>query len=360
MPTKKLRIHFISGSLNGGGAERVLVLLADQLVKSHDVTIITFGEPEAYNYDTRIQRIRLHKGKIKNQTIRRVVSLFKLYQNKKSRPDIAISFLPPVSFVGILVARLFKIKIIACEHINHLIKGSARDQFTRKFLYRYADHLTVLTEFDIDYYRRHGANVTVMPNPVTFKILDKEPIRESRIIAVGNLDRYHHKGFDNLISIAVPVLKEKLSWQLYIIGNGDNGMSMLKDLVRKQGLENQIIFTGFRNDINEIMQRSEIYILSSRFEGLPMVLLEALSQGMACISYDCKTGPSDIIVNGENGILIEDQNVQAMQAGLLNLMENVEFRKTLQKKSPQSLERFSTQTIIKKWNFLLETTAKLG
>ena len=100
------------------------------------------------------------------------------------------------------------------------------------------------------------------------------------------------------------------------------------------------------------MKKAEIFILSSRFEGLPMVIMEALSQGMACIAYDCKTGPSDIIVNGTNGLLIEDQNIVAMQESLGLLINNKKLRKELSDNALTSLDRFSMQTIITKWEEL--------
>jgi len=350
----KNKIDFITASLTGGGAERVLILLANELVlKDNNVNIITFGGTDSYEYDNNINRIQLHDGTIKNHTLRRFFQLYKFYKKKENRPNTIISFLPSVSFVAILVAKIFKIKIIVSEHINHLQVGSIRDQFTRKYLYRLANFTTVLTKFDIDYYQKHRANVVVMPNPCTFKVLKtNEHLREKSIVAVGNLDRYHHKGFDNLITIVAPILQKNPSWNLKIVGEGDTGMNYLQDLARKNNIEDQIIFLGFRNDVQDIMKKAEIFILSSRFEGLPMVIMEALSQGMACIAYDCKTGPSDIIVNGTNGLLIEDQNIVAMQESLGLLINNKKLRKELSDNALTSLDRFSMQTIITKWEEL--------
>jgi glycosyltransferase involved in cell wall biosynthesis len=220
-------------------------------------------------------------------------------------------------------------------------------------LYRFANFTTVLTKFDVDYYKKHSANVVVMPNPCTFHaIVENDRTKDNSIVAVGNLDRYHHKGFDNLITIVAPILKKYPSWNLKIVGEGDTGMNYLQDLARKNNILGQIIFLGFRKDVQDIMKNAEIFILSSRFEGLPMVLLEAMSQGMACIAYDCKTGPSDIIVNGTNGLLIEDQNIVAMQESLDLLINNKKLRKELSDNALTSLDRFSMQTIITKWEEL--------
>lgn len=349
-----MKVDFIASSLSGGGAERVLILLANGIEKRQNtVSIITFSGSDSYEYNKSINRIKLHHGNIKNHTIRRFFQLYKYYKKKDNRPDIIISFLPPVSFVAILIARLFRIKIIVCEHINHLQIGSIRDQFTRKYLYRFANFTTVLTKFDVDYYKKYHANVVVMPNPCTFEVVDNNDLpKENSLIAVGNLDRYHHKGFDNLITIVAPILKKHPDWSLKIVGGGENGMNFLYNLAKANNIENQINFLGFRSDIRDIMKNSKIFILPSRFEGLPMVLLEAMSQGMACIAYDCKTGPSDIIAHNDNGLLIEDQNIRAMQESLQFLVQDDMFRKKFSNNAIKSLNSFSINTIVAKWEEL--------
>src|SRR5690606_4511628 len=122
---------------------------------------------------------------------------------------------------------------------------------------------------------KRNKNVLVMPNPCSFEIIEKSKLerpREKEILAVGNLDRYHHKGFDNLIVIAAKVLWENPEWKLRIVGGGENGLEVLKNKASRLKVEDKIIFSGFRKDIEEIMMKAEIFILSSRFEGLPMVL----------------------------------------------------------------------------------------
>jgi len=351
----KKKVHFVTGSLAGGGAERVLILLAGGLQdKRYNVSIISFSDPDEYSYDKRINRIRLHHGKIINHTISRFLQLLKYYRKKNNRPDIIISFLPPVSFVTILIAKIYNIKIIVSEHINHLQIGTKRDRFTRKYLYRFADITTVLTKFDVPYYKKYRAQVYVMPNPCSFEIqTDLNYERENSIIAIGNLDRFHHKGFDNLISLISPILKKNPTWNLKIIGSGEQGMELLRNLVNKNQIGNQVTFTGFRKDIKEIMKISEIFILPSRFEGLPMVLIEAISQGMICLAYDCKTGPSDIIISGKNGILVEDQNIIQMQNELEKLIHNKELRNTIRTNTIKSIGRFSIDNIICQWELLI-------
>ncbi|NKI27113.1 glycosyltransferase family 4 protein [Arenibacter sp. 6A1] len=349
-----MKIDFIVSSLIGGGAERVLVLLAAHLLqKGHSVSIITFNKGEDFEIDPGIQRIRLHDGGIKNHTLRSLNNLFKYYKVKINRPEIAISFITATNLIAIVVAKYFKIPIICSEHINHLQKGNYITKFTRSIAYRFADRVTVLTTFDKPYYEKKGIKVTVMPNPCTFSpIKTYNPKRDKILLAIGNLDRYYHKGFDNLIQLIHPVLKSNKDWKLKIIGSGDDGMQFLKKKVEQLLMTDQIIFTGFQSDINSILTKSQIFILSSRFEGLPMVLLEAMSQGVTCIAFDCVSGPSDIIQQGENGLLIENQNQNAMADGIGTLINNKELRTTLAQNAITSIDQYHIDRIITKWEDL--------
>ncbi|MEC7264095.1 MAG: glycosyltransferase family 4 protein [Bacteroidota bacterium] len=342
-----MKIDFVINSLIAGGAERVMVLLADHFAsKGHDVTIITFNEPEEFKFSDNVKRVRLHHGKISNHTIRSIKNLTSYYRRKNNRPNVIIPFMTHGNFIGILVGRLLGIKVLSSEHNNHLKKTDRIGHFTKKYLYRYSNALTVLTSFDVEYYKKNGAKVYIMPNPCSFNILEnRENPREKVAVAVGNLDRYHHKGFDNLIPLIAPVLKENPEWRLKIVGAGKDGLIFLTDLAETHGISEQVEFTGFSSNVAEIMKKSEIFILSSRFEGLPMVMLEAMSQGLACVSYNCKTGPSDIIQDGVNGLLVEDQDQEAMANALRRIINDGELRSMLGKQALGSLERFDMNAI---------------
>lgn len=346
-----MKIDFLVDSLISGGAERVLVLLANYFEEQgQDVTIITFNDKEVWQPNKTIKRVKLHQGRIKNQMIRSTTVLAKYYYKKSNRPDVLISFMTRTNLIGILVAKFYGIKIIASEHNNHLKEIDSIGNFTRNHMYRFANVLTVLTAFDQKFYKNRKVNAFVMPNPCTFEpYIEGNRDREKIILAVGALNRYHHKGFDNLIPLIAPVLKRHKEWKLKLVGGGDIGTELLKGLTKKHNIEDQVIFAGFSNNVSEIMKASEIYIMPSRFEGLPMVLLEAMSQGMACISFDCVTGPSDIIKHNDNGILVEDQNLGLMAQELEKLIEDPEKRQKLANQGINSLDRFKINAIYKKY-----------
>ena len=352
-----MKIDFIVNSLVAGGAERVLILLANHFdEKGHDVSIITFNEPEVFSANSTVKRVRLHGGRYKNHTIRSIRNLQKLYAKKENRPDIMMPFMTQTNFIGALVGKIYGIKVVSAEHNNHLRETNLIGSLARKYMYRISDALTVLTSFDKNYYESKGVNVHVMPNPCTFEIFKEESrTRKNVILAVGDLNRYYHKGFDNLIPLIAPILKENKDWILKFVGGGEEGTKLLKELSETHKISNQIIFEGYSTKVGDIMSQSEIYVLSSRTEGLPMVLIEAFSKGMACIAFDCVTGPSEIIDHNVNGLLIEDQNFDAMAEGINTLIKDKELRLRLAEKGANSLERFKIDTIYNKYLDIFES-----
>lgn len=348
-----MNIHFIASTIEGGGAERVLVLLANEfVVRGHKVSIVTMMGGQSYELHSSINRIELHSGFRFNHTIRSFLNLFKFYNKVENRPDVGIAFMPRMGLISILICKFYRIPIITSEHNNHLRETPLWIRFTWNYIYRLADAITVLTDFDKNFFEQKKARVVVMPNPSTFKSISKKVSRKKVILAVGGLDRIYHKGFDNLLNLIPQVLKKHPDWHLIIAGGGSDGLETLKEIAKEQGIIDKVTFPGFISNVNELMQTSEIFVLPSRYEGLPMVLLEAMSQGMACISYNCITGPSEIITHELNGLLIEDQNQLLMVEGLNRLIEDGNLRKKLQQAAPLSLNKFSMENIMQRWENL--------
>ena len=354
-----MRIDFVIGRLKAGGAERVVSVLANYFAeKNNNVRIITFNDPDDYELHPAITRIKFHKkGLIKYAVIRGFFSLISFYFKKDNRPDVICSHIDLMGYATIIPSRLYGIKLTVSEHFNH---HNQKITFAKRFLwnclYRYPDAVTVLTKFDVPFFEKKSENVIVMPNPCSFEpINDLKQRREKVILAVGDLNRYYHKGFDNLIEIVSPILKNNSEWHLKIVGNGDEGKQFLENKIRENKLEDRITLTGFRKDVPEIMQKSEIFILTSRHEGLPMVLIEAMSQGMVCISYDCISGPSEIITNDIDGVLVKDQDKNEMTLQLHTLVNNYQLRERIRSNTPLSLDKFSVETVGAKWESLFNS-----
>ncbi|WP_299799160.1 glycosyltransferase family 4 protein [uncultured Maribacter sp.] len=350
-----MKIDFLINSLSSGGAERVMTTLANAFSeKKNDVRLITFNDNDFYKLNTNVKRVKLHHGLIKNHTIRSLINLFSFLYNKNSRPDILISFLPQNNLITIVVAKILGIKLIISEHSNHKVEVSSKIKKIRKYLYKYADFTTVLTSFDVSFYESLGAKVSVMANPIVLpNKINKFENRKKNILIAGSLNRFKLKGFDSLLHIINPILKSNPDWTLTIAGTGEKGMLKLKDIVRVLNIEEQVIFTGFCENIEELMQNSQIFILSSQYEGLPMVLMEALSNGMSCIAYDCISGPRDLITDNKNGLLIENQNAKLMRDGILKLINDDNLRKKLAENSPLSVDKYSVENIMQQWKDLI-------
>ncbi|SDR00235.1 glycosyltransferase family 4 protein [Flagellimonas zhangzhouensis] len=352
-----MRIDFLTSNLSVGGAERVMILLANHFTKKHQVNIVMLNDGVDYELDEGINLIDLNHVNFKIKKLQSLVNLLIHYKKKENRPDVIIPFITQVNLLGILVAKIYGFPVIASEHNSHLRKQTPiwLTNFTWKFIYPKSNFVTVLTPFDIPFFKKKKVNVVVMPNPSTFlPITENNHTRDKIILAVGGLDRYWNKGFDSLISIFKEVQKLEEDWKLQIIGNGDNGLDFLTKLVEKHELKEKVEFLGYKKNVSDYMYKSSIFILPSRLEGLPMVLLEAMSQGMACIAFDCKTGPSSIIVDKVNGFLIEDQNIEEMIEKLSLLMMNESLRKKLSNEGIKSLENFSIESIGNQWEKLFK------
>ncbi len=350
-----MKIDFLTSNLDVGGAERVMVLLAEHFKIKHDVRIVMLNEGVAYDLDNKIDLVKLDHVDYNNKRLKSIVNLLIHYRKKKNRPDVLIPFITQVNLLGILIAKIYGFPVIASEHNSHIRKQSPiwLTKFTWNFVYPKSNFITVLTPFDIPFYRKKGINVEVMPNPSTFQpIKTNNHLREKTILAVGGLDRYWNKGFDNLIPIFKEVQNIDEEWKLQIIGNGDKGLEFLKNLVNEHDLKEKVEFLGYKSNVSDYMYKSSIFILPSRLEGLPMVLLEAMSQGMACIAYDCKTGPSSIINDNINGLLIEDQNIEEMIKRLSLLIKDESLRVKLSEEGIKSLDNFSIESIGNKWEKL--------
>ncbi|NJB35364.1 glycosyltransferase family 4 protein [Croceivirga sp. JEA036] len=355
-----MKIDFVIGSLRGGGAERVVSTLANYLVsKQYEVRIITFSNGDAYNLNPKVKRIRLHQSvPFYNKALTRgLVNLLKFYRKKYNRPDIISSHIHQMGLITIPIAKLYGMKIIVSEHNNHIAsKDIPLVPFLWRNFYPLADAITILTNYDWDFFKSKNKIVEIMPNPASFdKIVPSKKIeRKDVILAIGDLNKYHHKGFDNLIKIMDNLLDKHPTWELHFIGDGLEGKEVIDKMILNSKIKSQIKFKGFRNDVDVLMKEASIFILPSRWEGLPMVLIEAASQGMCCIAYDCISGPSDIIINSRTGILVENQNIKKMKIELENLLLDKDKRDELGYNAINSVEKFSINNVGERWITLIK------
>lgn len=176
--------------------------------------------------------------------------------------------------------------------------------------------------------------------------------RSKKIISCGYLAPI--KGFDMLVDVAKKVFDQHPDWQWDIYGEG-NEKDRLEQLIEKRGLRGKVVLKGYNPNINEIYGQYSFFVMTSRMEGMGMVLIEAQKAGLPVVSFDCKCGPSDVIVNGENGYLISCFDIDNMANKICDLIEHEELRSFFSQNSEMCLAEFEKKVIIDKWYSLLDT-----
>jgi glycosyltransferase involved in cell wall biosynthesis len=230
-------------------------------------------------------------------------------------------------------------------YANKLITKKWMAQLDKKV--KQLNRFVVLTHEDATYWKALP-NLIVIPNPITIYEGIHSNCSQKRAIAVG---RYtYQKGFDILISTWKEVYHKHPDWELCIFGGG-NREEYLKQ-VDKLGLRGVIKCEGPVNNIMKEYQDSSIMVLSSRFEGLPLVLMEAMSIGLPPVAFTCPCGPKDIITNGEDGILCKNGNIQELEDGICKLIEDEQLRKEMGCKAAISIQRYNLDIIMQQWNQL--------
>ena len=360
---ERIKIDFLINKMSGGGAERVVALLANHLDSiGYQVRIITFQGEDKYELNEGVTRLKLHKHYLfRSVVFNGSINLFFHYLKKSNRPDIMNSHIDILGYLSIPIAKLFGLNIIVSEHNNHLANNTRAQKFLWDHLYPRTDVVTILTKFDLDYFSKKNKRVEVMANPCTFPVISEEDSladRKKEILLIGGLNRFLQKGFDNFMPVAAAVLNRYPDWTIKIVGSGDYGLKMLEQFAEEAGAGDRLEFLGHRNDVQELLQKASLFVLPSRYEGLPMVLLEAMSQGTACVAYDCISGPSDIITDGHDGILVPDQDPDALREKINYLIDNQDIRTKFHKNAPKALSKFSMETVGAKWDKLIQEVVR--
>ena len=363
-------VYTIAGLYRPAGMERVLSEKASRLAAAgHDITIVTTeqeGRPVAFPLSENVRTADLgigyesDNGRLLSKLIHhpwRVLAhrirLSKLL--KQLRPDITISlfchderFLPSIKDGS---KKVLEVHFSAFKRIQYGRGGlwgildRIRAKNDLKVVRRF-DKFVVLTSEDREYWGS-PENAVVIPNPVPFKVDTPAALTEKRVAAVGRLA--WQKGFDRLIEAWKKVSPNAPGWELSIFGDGE-----LRGELEKMAEGLPVKFHGNVADPEEIYRNSSIIALTSHYEGLPMVLLEAEAYGIPAVSFDCKCGPSDIIRNSENGLLVKEGDVDGFAEALLSLIDDSEKRLTMGTAAYADSEKWSAEKIMKQWTELLE------
>jgi glycosyltransferase involved in cell wall biosynthesis len=243
--------------------------------------------------------------------------------------------------------------LIGQEHMNLARQPRPLREEMRR-VYGHLHVLTVLTDADRAAYEEWlGGVVSVVrvPNGIQTAGAARCDPSSRTVLSAGRLTP--QKGYDMLIAAWAQLAAGHPDWRLLICGAGPK-RPRLEGLVEQHGLGEVVTIAPPSKQLAREMERASVYALSSRFEGLPLVLLEAMAHGMAVVSFDCPTGPADLIDHGRNGLLVPPRDVGALAAALARMMESEELRRSCGAAAVETAQRYGVDAIGAMWDSLLE------
>lgn len=362
-----MKISLVISSMSIGGAERVMSNMANYWAENDtDVTLITLDskENDFYSLDSRVHRVDLCMlNNSKNILTALKNNLFRLRKLrnaiKNNNPDVVISFIHRMNIMTLLATPGLGVPVLVSEHTDprRIPPGGVWNQL-RYITYTWASAVIVLTNELRDVASKFVSNkkLHVIPNaviPMTCKDNTLLPVELNKpcIIAMGRLIPL--KGFDLLLKAFA--LSQHDGWSLLILGEGPERVN-LEILVKDLGLEDSVSLPGAVSEPDVVLQQADIFVLSSHYEGFPMALIEAMSCGLPVISFDCKTGPGDIIRNNIDGVLVPVGDVAALTSAMNRLMSDKEERRRMAGKAIDVVDRFSINKIMTQWDDVIASS----
>ena len=400
---KRIRVTCVIYSLKGGGAERCMTDLVNNLEKQgYDVTLMILEKnTPAYSLSSEIKRIYhppyipyptyalpsslvtseeyWYQEIIRTRSLQGIRQRFArkvkiihfyisfLFQRKIERffplrkvlqdtePDVVISFM---DITNILVSRslvVSGIPVIVVERTDpRYYKMPHKWKIMRFIFYSFTAKVIVQTAEVCNWFKRYCYpwNIGFIPNPVfPPNIFDRASkpnffILEKSIIALGNLTDV--KRFNLLIDAFAKIASQFPDWQVTILGEGKL-RSELEQQIQKLNLEQRVYLPGRIKNPTQILHHADLFVLTSEYEGFPNALLEAMSCGVAPISFDCPSGPRAIIRHDIDGLLVPSGNIEKLSIAMADLMQHEEKRKQFSQKATKVLERFDSQRIMQLW-----------
>jgi glycosyltransferase involved in cell wall biosynthesis len=382
--SKRIRLAYCIPSLDhSGGMERVLTAKANYLADklNYDVYIIITDDKGTKPYFPLSDKINVIQLDVNIDNLWQYPIWKRLYLFQKKmkeykrkleiclntlRPDITVSLLRrEINFLCDIKDGSAKIGEIHFGRYKYreanfgFLPNIANKWITNRWMaqldkkVKQLDRFVVLTHEDATYWEGL-TNLMVIPNPITINNDHYSDCTAKNAIAIG---RYtYQKGFDRLLYAWKDVYKKHPDWQLYIYGGGNKEAYI--EQVKKMGLKSGVHCEGPITNVTEKYLESSIFILSSRFEGLPLVLMEAMSVGLAPVAFACPCGPKDIIKDGENGLLCKNGDTTELASKICELIEDENLRKVIGQNAANSIKKYSLDNIMHQWNDLFEEIYK--
>lgn len=357
---KKAKIAFVIPGLGSGGAERVVSTLSNILYNRYEVHIICLIKTKPFYkiHDDVTIHYCLEENNNSNSVAAAIINNLKLVRKliaiiKKNNINILLGFLTSANVLSIIAGKLRNIPVIVSERNNPKNEYVPRMwKQLRDRLYPRANLIVVQTEVIKHFYldKTSSKKLAIIPNPISTDFT-VEPItatnQDSRENIILNVGRLHPQKAQDILIKAFSNSKHK-NWQLYLVGEGEKRKD-LESLISSLDLQEKVHLVGRVEEIQKIYDRAKIFAFSSVFEGFPNALIEAMHFGLACVSTDCPTGPSELIDDGKNGYLINVNDTTALTDKLNILMESEELRISFGEKAQKTVSKFNATNIAQEW-----------
>ena len=396
-----MKICIVCPRLCHGGAERVAVTLANGFIhRGHQVVFLTdLYEEQTYQLDEAVLVKNLVA--VSNPKYKKWLSAIRIVRSviKKERPDVMIGIMSLCSIVAKLAAMGTDVPVIATEHGSYERPDSAPltkwEKFYKFYIGKIFNCVTVLTDADRIKIGKQLKNVVVMPNPLAIEPIKMSRQRENTLLAAGRVDDWHYKGLDVLIRAwgkivnSEELIVNRDGWKLQIAGVWRNPRTRvyLDGIAEECGVLDKIEYLGFVDDMKTLYQESSIFVLSSRYEGFGLVLIEAMSQGCACIACDYKGRQREILRsltpnpspkgegelptegsgaaepetrnskletrNSETETRCEPDDVDALAEAIGRMIVDKDYRESVRHNAVERSKYYSIENTIERWEKLL-------
>ncbi|QQB37096.1 glycosyltransferase family 4 protein [Achromobacter deleyi] len=372
---RPLRVLLFIHSLHGGGAERVAAdLSAHWADMGREVMVVTQASAggDVYALHPKVRREVLHTagegGGLRGiwSNVQRVRALRRVI--KAFRPDIVLGMMTTASVLSVLACTGLSCRVVATEHTHPPSQTlSGFWQRLRRLTYPRAARVVALTRGTAQWIEQHvpGSRLAVIPNPVHWPLPKGEPMLappsgdgRKRLLAVGRL--HADKGFDLLLQAYARLAPSHPDWDLVILGEGDERRALEAQL-REAGLQDRVSLPGRAGNVGDWYQSADLYVLTSRFEGLSNTLLESMASGLAAVAFDCDTGPREIVREGVDGVLVRPNgDVDALCRELDAVMGDAALRQRMAEAATAVRERFSAERVLGQWKELFDGVRASG
>ncbi|MCH5340518.1 MAG: glycosyltransferase family 4 protein [Acetatifactor sp.] len=354
------KVCFFSGDITrDGGTERVSSMIANALARQgkYQIMFLSLVEQAStpfFALASGIERYTLgdrwiHPGPGYLKVLPRLRRFIKQHQI-----DVIIDIDIVLDVLSIPATRGLKTKVISWEHFDFEFEmKSLYRRCILKYSVRRTDYVITLTESGKNAYMGklgRSKEIATIYNPMQELSHVGETEKEKCLITVGHLIQL--KGMDMLAEVACHVLRKNPDWKWLVVGEGEE-RAFLEEFIEKNRLGEQLILIGRAADVNIYLKKAQIYVMTSRTEGLSMCLLEAKAFHLPSVSFNIP-GPSEIIEDGINGYLVKAFDREDMAQKLDLLMRDDELRKQFSAHAQDNMEKFQMENILKNWNTVLE------